>query len=69
MKVSTLCLLLLALGGCCVFGGCRAWRPKPDPNGATRQEWKDTLKALKGTEPLTGVSKESREIEKSLSGF
>lgn len=69
MKAFTLSLLLLCAGGCFVSGGCKTWRPEPDANAATRQEWLDDLKALKGTEPLIGMSKESREIEKRLGGY
>jgi hypothetical protein len=68
MKTSTLTLLLLSVASPFVSSGCKTWRPKPDPNATSKREWLDDLKALKGTETFTGMSEESRAIEKRLGG-
>ena len=59
---AAVCLLVACLSGCAAFGS------KSDASTDSEPEWLTNLKSLKGTGEATGVSREARDIEKSLAG-
>lgn len=63
-------LRLVALVAICLTPcvGCTSLWPKPDPAAASRSEWFEDFKALKGTGAYSGMSSQAREIENSLGG-
>lgn len=69
MKVATLSPILPIAIALLLCSGCAALHPQSDASTATREELFESLEALKGTGPTTGISSQAREIEKSLGGF
>jgi uncharacterized protein YceK len=61
-SIAAVFLLATCLSGCATVGSKSDAPTDGDP------EWLANLKALKGTGESTGVSREARDIEKSLAG-
>ena len=58
--IAAVCLLMTCLSGCATVGS------KTDAEQADDPEWLEDLRSLDGTRATLGVSREAREIEKSL---
>ncbi|MEX0818349.1 MAG: hypothetical protein WD070_02115 [Pirellulaceae bacterium] len=60
ISIVAVCLLLASLAGCKAIGSKSKASSDGDP------EWLENLRSLKGTGDTVGVSREARDIERSL---
>ncbi|MDA1052821.1 MAG: hypothetical protein O3C40_20395 [Planctomycetota bacterium] len=65
--IAAICLLAASLGAS--LSGCATVDSKSDAAAVDDPEWLQNLKALKGTGPSAGISREARDIESSLGAF